>query len=103
MPSRLDQIRTMLAEQPNDPFLRYSLAMELRKVQQHEAALHEFQSLMQMQPPYVPAFHMAGQMLVELGRDALARDVLSRGIAAAHAQRNFHAAEEMQALLDALD
>jgi predicted Zn-dependent protease len=102
MSSRLEQIRAMLAEQPDDPFLRYSLAMELRKAQQHEAALHEFQALMQMQPPYVPAFHMAGQMLVELGRDAQARDVLARGIAASHAQRNAHAADEMQALLDSL-
>jgi predicted Zn-dependent protease len=92
----------LLAEQPDDPFLRYSLAMELRKASQHDAALQQFQTLMDQQPPYVPAFHMAGQLLVELGRDPQARLVLARGIAAARQQGDSHSADEMQALLDAL-
>ena len=66
--TRREKIEAMLADDPGDTFLRYSLAMELDKEGNHDASLATFAELARRYPPYVPAFFMAGQQLVRLGR-----------------------------------
>lgn len=100
--SRREKIETMLAEDPGDVFLRYSLAMELDKEGDHESSLARFGELARENPPYVPAFFMAGQQLVRLGRLAEARAILQEGIAAADSQGDAHAAGEMSEFLASL-
>lgn len=100
--SRREKIEAMLADDPGDTFLRYSLAMELDKEGDHDASLARFAELARDNPPYVPAFFMAGQQLVRLGRVEEARVILRDGIAAAHTQSNLHAAGEMTEFLNSL-
>jgi thioredoxin-like negative regulator of GroEL len=100
--SRREKIEAMLAEEPGDTFLRYSLAMELDKEGDNEASLAKFTELTRDQPPYVPAFFMAGQQLVRLGRTSEAREFLRAGIEAARAQGDAHAAGEMGEFLASL-
>jgi hypothetical protein len=97
--SRRQKIEAMLVEDPSDTFLRYSLAMELDKEGDHDASLAKFAELTRDDPPYVPAFFMAGQQLVRIGRVAEAREVLGRGIGAAQQQNDAHAAGEMTEFL----
>jgi hypothetical protein len=100
--SRREKIEAMLADDPGDPFLRYSLAMELDKAQEHEASLARFRELMREAAPYVPAFFMAAQQLARLGRIEEARTVLGVGIEHARAAGNAHAAGEMTEFLASL-
>jgi tetratricopeptide (TPR) repeat protein len=100
--SRREQIEAMLAEDPGDVFLRYSLAMEQDKAGDHEASLARFADLTHDDPPYVPAYFMEGQQLARLGRMDEARAVLRDGIEAARAQGNAHAAGEMSEFLASL-
>jgi hypothetical protein len=100
--SRREKIEAMLADDPGDTFLRYSLAMELDKEGIHDASLTRFAELTRDNPPYVPAFFMAGQQLVRLGRIDEARTILHDGIAAAHVQDDSHAAAEMAEFLASL-
>jgi thioredoxin-like negative regulator of GroEL len=102
MPSRREKIEAMLADDPGDTFLRYSLAMELDKEGSHDASLARFAELTCEEPPFVPAFFMAGQQLVRLGRIEEARSILKNGIAAAQTQNDFHAAGEMTEFLASL-
>jgi len=92
----------MLADDPADEFLRYSLAMELDKEGQHEQSLAEFGRLMSAETPYVPAFFMAAQQLARLQRIAEARTALRDGIEQARATGNSHAAGEMSEFLASL-
>lgn len=92
----------MLADEPQDVFLRYSLALELEKEGQHEASLGTFEGLMTQQTPYVPAFFMAAQQLVRLARVADARTLLRDGIEHARSQGEAHAAGEMAEFLASL-
>ena len=92
----------MLADDPGDTFLRYSLAMELDKEGSHDRSLEGLRGLMADQPAYVPAFFMAGQQLARLCRTSDARTVLRDGIEAARAQGNSHAAGEMSEFLASL-
>jgi hypothetical protein len=100
--TRREKIEAMLADDPRDTFLRYSLAMELDKEGNHHASLARFADLMRDEPPYVPAFFMSSQQLVRLGRVDEARSILTDGIAAARTQDDMHAAGEMTEFLASL-
>lgn len=102
MTSRREKIEALLADEPDDAFLRYSLAMELDKEGDHEASLAGLRSLMENSPPYVPAFFMAAQQLVRLGRIEEARSSLRSGIDEARRQGDGHAAGEMSDMLAGL-
>jgi tetratricopeptide (TPR) repeat protein len=100
--TRREKIEAMLADEPGDVFLRYSLAMELDKEGDHDASLARFAELTRAAPPYVPAFFMAAQQLARLERVNEARTDLRDGIEAARAQGNAHAAGEMSEFLASL-
>ena len=102
MTTRREEIEAMLADEPSDIFLRYSLAMELDKEGVHNASLEKLAELTRDQPPYVPAFFMAGQQLVRLDRVGEARTILRDGIEAARQQNDTHAAGEMSEFLSSL-
>ncbi len=100
--SRREKIEAMLADDPGDVFLRYSLAMELDKEGDHDASLAKFDELVRDNPPYVPAFFMAAQRLVRLERIAEASALLRNGVEEARRQGNAHAAGEMSEFLTSL-
>lgn len=100
--SRREKIERMLADDPGDTFLRYSLAMELDKEGDNTASLAKFAELTRDDPPYVPAFFMAAQQLARLGRMSEARDSLRAGIESARIQGDAHAAGEMSEFLTSL-
>lgn len=100
--SRREKIEQMLADEPGDTFLRYSLAMELDKEGEHEESLGRLSELYLEQPPYIPAYFMAGQQLARLGRMEEARDVLRQGSKVAQNEGDLHAAAEMNEFLEHL-
>lgn len=100
--SRKQQIEELLAEDPNDPFLRYGLAMEYAGAGQDEEAVRCFQELLQVAPDYVPAYMQAGRTLVRLHREDEARAMFRAGIAVARQKGDEHAAGEMEGFLENL-
>ena len=96
---RLEQIRVLLRDEPDDPFLLYGLAMEYLSVDDPTAAATAFRDLMTRQPDYVPTYLMLGQTLQRLDRTEEAADVLRQGAVAAKAAGNDHALSEIQGLL----
>ncbi len=100
--SRREQIEAMLEDEPDDQFLRYSLASELNKEGEHERSLALLRGLMSDETPLVAAFLMAGRHLVELERIDEARTVLRNGVEEARRQGDNHVADEMNDFLDAL-
>lgn len=102
MSSRREKIEAMLADEPQDVFLRYSLAMELDKEGDHDQSLDLLTELIEGDPPYIPAYFMAGQQLARIDRVNKARDVLRVGIDVARQQDDAHAAGEMSEFLASL-
>jgi tetratricopeptide (TPR) repeat protein len=100
--SRKQQILDMLADDPNDPFLRYGLGMEFVSEGANEDAVRCFRELIEVAPEYVPGYQQAGQVLVKLGRPDEARELFRAGIAAAQKIGNLHARDEMQGFLEQL-
>jgi tetratricopeptide (TPR) repeat protein len=101
--SRLDAIRKIVEQKPNDPFARYGLALELKNAGQLTEANSCFEELERRSPDYVPQYLMHGNLLAQLGLKAEAAAKLTRGIEVARLARNMHAMGEMQSALEALD
>ncbi len=99
----IEQLESLLKDSPDDTFLLYGLAMELDNCEQHERSLEIFGRLMQMEPPYVPAFFMSAQQLARIDRVGEAKTNLTAGIEHAKQQQDLHAAGEMSEFLQSLD
>jgi predicted Zn-dependent protease len=99
---RITLLTQVLEQNPADTFARYGLAMAHLSEGRTDNALMEFDTLIQHNPEYVPAYQMSAQTLAKLGRSSEAVERLHHGISAAHRTGNAHAASEMQSLLDDL-
>jgi predicted Zn-dependent protease len=99
---KLAALNEILQLDPTNAFARYGLAMEHVSQGNPEAALAEFSTLIGHNPDYVPAFQMAAQTLVTLGRTDEALERLHAGIAAANRTNNQHALAEMEAMREEL-
>lgn len=102
---RMAQLEELLADTPDDPFLRYGLAMEYASAGDDAACAERLRELIDRPagPPYVPAFLQAGQALMRLDRIPEACAVLRQGIEAARTAGDTHALGEMQGLLESIE
>lgn len=100
--TRLESLKSLVAQNPQDSFLRYGLAMEYRNGGDLESALREFGELMTANPDYSATYFHAGQTLERLGRLEEARSVYQQGIEITTRKGDQHARSELQAALDML-
>ena len=92
-------LNEILAQNPDDAFARYGLAMELSKTGDIERAMQEFQTLLAKHPDYTAGYFMAAQTLASANRTAEAKTMLASGIASAQRTGNSHAQSEMEGML----
>ena len=95
-------LQEILAQNPNDAFARYGLAMEHASQGDTATALDQFQQLTTAHPDYAAGYQMSAQLLLKSGRDGEARQRLEAGVAAARRTGNALALSEMSAMLDEL-
>ncbi len=100
--TRKQQLDELLADDPNDAFLRYALAMEYAGEGNVEEALRCFKNMFTDKLEYVPAYLQAGQILMRLDRPDEARATFKNGITLAQRLGDAHAAGEMEGFLDTL-
>lgn len=96
---RIAMLNEILAQDPNNAFARYGLAMEYSNTGQLEQALTEFTNLLSSNPDYAAGYFMAAQTLMKSERRDEARKMLENGIVAAQRKGDGHAASEMQGML----
>jgi hypothetical protein len=100
--SRRDFLTEALRTNPDDPFTRYALALELASSAPAEAWSH-FECLLAHHPDYSATYYQAGAFLLKQGRRAEARQVLAKGIEVTRRQGKQHALSELQAALEELE
>ena len=88
-----------LKTQPNEPFIRYALAMEYSNAGQSDKAREHFDYLLKQHPKYGATYFQAGAFLVRQGQCQQAREILERGIEVAREQGNSNAQDELEAAL----
>ncbi|PRP99607.1 hypothetical protein ENSA7_62450 [Enhygromyxa salina] len=92
-------LEKMVAAKPGDPFPRYGLAMEYKKLGRNDDAAQAFVALAEHHPDYVPGYLMHGNLLEAMGRGSDAVSVYERGLAVASAASDEHAASELSSAL----
>ena len=100
--NRMEVLKNMLAQNPQDAFARYGLAMEHVNRGEVESALVEFKTLLDHNPNYAAAYFHGGQALEKLGRIEDARDFYQKGIDVTAQSGDRHTQSELQAALDML-
>jgi len=100
--TRLDVLKNLVAQNPNDSFARYGLAMEWARAGNPEQAVAEFRALLAINPNYAAAYYHGGQTLAALGRVDEARELFRQGIEATTRIGDLHTRSEIEAALDGL-
>ena len=93
---RRQKLEEFLAQNPNDAFARYGVALDCFRQGELDTADSHFRALLQNNPDYVPAYQMYAQMLAQSERIDEAKSVLTKGIASAIRVGNQHARSEME-------
>jgi len=100
--NRIDILKNMVAQKPDDSFARYGLAMEYANSGSLEDAVKEYEVLLSADPDYAAAYYHGGQALEKMGRIDDARKMYRRGLEATKRIGNAHTYSELQAALDIL-
>jgi len=100
--TRREKLEAMLVDSPDDPFLKYALALALAAEGNTSGAREGLDRLLQSVPDYVPAYLQLAQLQVEAGQPDLAKPVLMRGIEMARRAGESHAEAEMRGFLEQL-
>lgn len=101
--SRLEILSKSLEGNPQDAFTRYLVALELSKLNRHEEAIAQFETLVKEHPTYVPTYYQFAQLYENLGRNDDAIRIYKLGLVAARNAHDTHTASEIQAALDMLE
>ena len=100
--NRREKLEAMLAESPDDTFLRYALALAHASEGNASLARDRLEGLLAQDPHYVPAYFQLAQLQVQLGSADAAKPVLVRGIEMARQAGDAHAEGEMRGFLEQL-
>ncbi len=93
---RIKQLQRFIAEDPQDPFNSYALALEYLKIDPLEAG-RLFENLMMVHPDYLPVYYPYAQWLIERKEKEKAESVFQKGMETAKAQHDLKALKEIQA------
>jgi len=94
---RIAQLEKMLAAEPQDTFVLYSLGQEHAKAGRHEEAIGFYERCIAADPSeHYAYFHMARSLEAE-GEEERAVEVLTAGLARAQADGNDKASGELDA------
>ena len=95
MSTRLEELQAYLKESPEDPFLKYAITSEYRKLGDTQKTLSGFQDLRVNHPDYVGAYYHYAKFLEEQGSKEEALDIYRAGMEVAQRLKNRHAYGEL--------
>lgn len=100
---RLQQLRDMLTEEPGDLFLRYAVALELKRQGDMEQAIAGLEDILREEPKHIASYYQLASMLGELGRSTEAMEVCEAGSMQCLVTGDRKARSELLALKEALE
>jgi tetratricopeptide (TPR) repeat protein len=103
METRRKLLEEFVAQDPNDSFSRYALALELEKDSAVEEAVAQLKEVISRDAGYVAAYHQLGRLLAQNGFIEDARDIYRRGIDVAKESNDRRSGSEMLEALEMLE
>jgi Tfp pilus assembly protein PilF len=83
MNDRINELKNLLADDPDDSFLHYALGLEYVKAGEIELALERFEILLHKHPDYLPVYYQAAHLYLENNDKEQAEKTFKMGIALA--------------------
>ncbi|MDR3713624.1 MAG: hypothetical protein P4L51_12455 [Puia sp.] len=99
---RVEKLKELLRDSPDDSFLQHALALEYIKTGEEWPARRLFEELLAKDPSYVGSYYHLGKLLERMHETALALGWYEKGMAAAKAVGNRHAFSELEAAYEDL-
>lgn len=100
--SRLENLKKMLQDDPQDTFARYALGLEYMSAGENENARDTFEELRVLDPNYVATYYQLGKIYELLGEEHQARKIYEKGVYVAASQGDEHTKQELQQAIDDL-
>ena len=101
MSDRVEQLKRFIAEDPEDPFNYYALALEYTKIDEGKA-LGLMSELLQRHKDYVPVYYQLAKLYERFGQKENAIDTFRTGIKVAAQQNDRKTLSELNAALQEL-
>ena len=98
--SRLEAFKEFVEMDPSDTFSRYALAMEYMGIEQFDDAVNHLREVVKQDPTHSAAYFQAAIASRKNGSNDQAIEFLNQGIAAAEKKGDWHARDEMKAVLE---
>ena len=99
---RVEKIRAMLKETPEDSFLQHAMALELIKLGNENEARNLFESLLEREPGYIGSYYHLAKLLERLGETCKAINVYEKGMGEAKKAGDNHALSELKSAYEEL-
>src|SRR5512139_3949382 len=100
--SRIDPLKALIEQDPENCRYRFMLAMEYRNSGDSNSAVATLEELNRIDPDYVSGYFQAGQICELAGDLDRARSFYTAGVACARRIGDSHALSEIQGALDLL-
>lgn len=99
MSSRISLLAKAVKEHPEDSFYKFTLALELLKVDQIQKAQLLFEAIKKTDPEYVGVYYHLAKLYADTGENKKALDTYNEGIQIAESQHDLHTKSELSAAL----
>ena len=96
MTNRLQQLKQLLEEDPNDDFLLFAIAKEYEKIGDTNRAFSYYEQLQIKNPKYLGTYYHLGMLHQEEAQLEKALEIFKLGIQEAMDQKDLHALAELQ-------
>lgn len=93
--SRISQLKKFIQDSPDDPFVKYALALEYVKANNEEAS-GLFDELLSSHPNYLPAYYHAADYYAETEQTEKAKEAYEKGIELSKKTNDLKAQAELQ-------
>lgn len=99
---RIEKIKAMLGDQPEDSFLKHALALEYIKLGNDETARQLFEEILNKEPGYIGSYYHLAKLLERNSLTNEAIQVYERGMEEAKLAGDNHALGELRGAYEEL-
>ncbi|MEX0720506.1 MAG: hypothetical protein WD059_07545 [Balneolaceae bacterium] len=99
MNSRISTLAKAVKEHPEDSFYKFTLALEMLKLDQVGKAKVLFEAIKDTDPEYVGVYYHLAKLYTDTGENKKALNTYKQGIKVAESQNDLHTKSELSAAL----
>ncbi len=99
---RVDKIKTMLVDNPEDSFLQHALALEYIKLGNETEARNLFETLLEREPGYIGSYYHLAKLLERICETDNAIEIYEKGMEVARQAGDNHSLSELRSAYEEL-